>query len=79
MIDPSCPNPALVQQLYAGPLGAHIDTFSERLLAQGYASSTPKYAMRLLADLSAWLQQQSLAVDDVDEPRVEDFLQARYQ
>ncbi len=79
MIDQFCPNPAIAQRLYAGPLGAHIDTFAQRFLAQGYESSTPKYAMRLLAELSTWLQEQSLAAADLDEQRVGDFLEARYR
>ena len=42
MRHPFCPNPIVLQQLYTGPLGAHIDTFAQQLLAQGYASWTAK-------------------------------------
>jgi len=35
MSHPFCPNPIVLQQLYTGPLGAHIDTFAQQLLAQG--------------------------------------------
>ena len=77
MRHPFCPHPIVLQQLYTGPLGAHIDTFAQQLLAQGYASWTAKYTMRLLADLSCWLQRQPLAITDLDEQRVDDFLQGR--
>ena len=74
-----CPNPVMWQQLYTGPLGAQIDTFAQQLVAQGYASWTAKYTMRLLADLSCWLQRHTLAAMDLNEQRVDEFLQDRYQ
>lgn len=79
MSHPFCPNPVVVQRLYAGPLGAHIDAFAQQLVAQGYANSTAKLTMRLLADLSSWLQQHALTATALDEQRVEAFLQDRYQ
>ena len=74
MIHQVCPNPELLQQLYTGPLGAHVDTFAQQMLGQGYASSTAKYAMRVLAAFSTWLQRQDLTVTDLNEQHVEDFL-----
>src|SRR6266436_4734057 len=44
------------------------------MLGQGYASSTAKYAMRVLAAFSTWLQRQDLTVTDLNEQHVEDFL-----
>src|SRR5229473_383360 len=79
MSHPFCPNPIVLQQLYTGPLGAHIDTFAQQLLAQGYASWTAKYTMRLLADLSRWLQRHTLTATDLNEQRVDDFLHDRYR
>jgi len=52
MIHQVCPNPELLQQLYTVPLGAHVDTFAQQMLDQGYASATAKYAMRVLAAFS---------------------------
>jgi len=74
MIHQVCPNPELLQQLYTGPLGAHVDTFAQQMLDQGYASSTAKYAMRVLAAFSTWLQRQDLTATDLNEQHVEDFL-----
>lgn len=76
---PFCPNPVVLQRLYAGPLGAHIDTVAQQLLAQGYASWTAKYTMRLLADLSRWLQRHALTATELNEQRGCDFLQDRYR
>jgi len=74
-----CPNPAVARRLYAGPLGAHIDPLAQQLAAQGYAPWTAKYTMRLLADLSGWLQHHALTVTALNEPCLERFLQDRYQ
>ncbi|MFQ5937092.1 MAG: tyrosine-type recombinase/integrase [Acidiferrobacterales bacterium] len=79
MSHPFCSNPVVLQRLYACPLGAHIDTFAQQLLAQGYARSTAKYTMRLLVALSSWLQQHALSPADLNEQRVEAFLQHRYR
>jgi len=79
MSPPFCPNPLVLQQLYTGPLGAYIDPFAQQLWTQGYASWTAKYTMRLLADLSRWLQRQTLAVTDLNEQRLDDFLHDRYR
>jgi integrase/recombinase XerD len=79
MSHPFCPNPVVWQQLYTGPLGPHIDTFAQQLLTQGYASWTAKSTMRLLADLSRWLQRQAFMATDLNEPCVDHFLQDRYQ
>lgn len=75
MIHQVCPNPKLLHQLHTGPLGIHVDTFAQQMLGQGYASSTAQSAMRVLADLSTWLQQQALTATDLNEQRVDDFLQ----
>ena len=74
MIQQYCPNPAVLQPLDAGPLGAHSDTFAQQVGHQGYASWTAKYTLRVLADLSHWLQQHALAATDLNEQRVNDFL-----
>ena len=77
MIHQVCPNPALLQQLYAGPLSDYVETFAHQLLAHGYAMPTAKFVMRLLADLSRWIEEQALTAMDLNEQRVEDFLQDR--
>jgi integrase/recombinase XerD len=79
MMQSFCPNPAVAQRLYTGPLGAHIDSLAQQLAAQGYARWTAQYTMRLLADLSSWLQQHALTASALNEPCLEHFLQDRYQ
>ncbi len=77
MSSPFCPHPVLLQRLYAGPWGVHIDPCAQQVFTQGSASWTAKDMMRLLADLSRWLQPQALTVLDRNDQCVADFLQDR--
>ena len=79
MIENFYPNPIVVQRLQAGPLSAYIDTFAQQLFDEGYALWTVKYSVRLLADLTTWMQQQGLAIKDLAELPVHTFFQHRYQ
>jgi site-specific recombinase XerD len=79
MMDQFCPNPVVLQRLFTGPLRTHIDAVGQQLSRQGYASSTAKYTMRLLADLSSWLQQHALTAVDFNEQLASDFLPDRYR
>lgn len=79
MIEHFYPNPIVVQRLQAGPLSSHIDTFAQQLFDEGYAMWTAKYAIRLLADLSTWMQQQGLTITDLAEQPVNAFFLHRYR
>lgn len=79
MIEYFYPNPIVVQRLQAGPLSAHIDTFAQQLIDEGYAPWTVRYAIRLLADLTTWMQQQGLTITDLAEHSVSAYFQNRYQ
>ncbi|WP_089936662.1 site-specific integrase [Candidatus Entotheonella palauensis] len=79
MIDPFGPNPIVLPCLSTEPLGSHIDAVGQRLSQQGYTSSTVQYTMRILADLSNWLQQHTLTAADFNEQLAGDFLQDRYR
>ena len=73
MIENFYPNPIVVQRLQAGPLSAHIDTFAQQLFDEGYALWTVKYSVRLLADLTTWMQEQGLTITDLAELPVHTF------
>jgi site-specific recombinase XerD len=74
MIDQFYSDPLSLQRLRFGPLGTHIDTFAELLSAQGYARSTAKEKIRVVAGLSCWLHRRRLGVETLDEQRVSEFL-----
>jgi len=67
----------VLQRLHVGPLCSYIDTFAARLSEQGYARSTAKEQIRLVADLSRWLDRRELELEDLDEHIVDQFLQYR--
>jgi len=79
MIKHFFPNPVVFERLHAGPLGGHIEAFAQELSDRGYAAWTAKYAMRLFAALSTWLEQEGFAVADLDEQATATFLQHRYR
>ena len=73
------PDPTTRQRLYSGPLAAHIDAFAERLTTRGYAASTARERLRLIAHLSRWLDQQNLTADSLNELIICQFLDDRSQ
>ena len=66
--------PKVSKRLHFGPLGSHIDSFAQNLMVQGYKTSTAKQKIRIVADLSRWLDQQGLSVKDLDEITLNEYL-----
>lgn len=71
------PDPWVRQRLYVGPLAIYIDVFAELLTRQGYARSTARDKLRLIAHLSHWLDRNKLQAEDLDEERIEHFRRYR--
>ena len=59
--------PKTLHHLHEGPLGAHIDSYASRLLEQGFSRAKACDKIRIIADLSGWLQRKSLCAKDVDQ------------
>jgi len=74
MIDQIFSQPKVLKRLHFGPLGSHIDSFAQILVAQGYKTSTVKHKIRIVADFSRWLDQQGFSVTDLDEITLNEFL-----
>jgi len=74
MIDHFFSQPKVLKRLHLGPLGSHIDSFAQILVAQGYKTSTAKHKIRIAADFSRWLDQQGFNVTDLDEITLNEFL-----
>ena len=74
MIDHFYSQPKVLKRLHFGPLGNHIDSFAQVLMVQGYQASTAKHKIRIIADLSRWLDEQGFHVKDLDETRLNDYL-----
>lgn len=54
-------DPRTIRRLHAGPLGEHIDALAAQLQEQGYARGSAQQQLRVVAELSRWLQRQGLA------------------
>ena len=63
--------------LGAGPLARDLERFASRLSAEGYSHPSAKAKLRLLRNLSTWLEREGLGVDTLDEGRFDAFLRTR--
>lgn len=61
----------------SGPLAALIPAFREALFRVGYAPNTVAQQLRLVVDLSRWLERKRVGPADLSESVVESFMRAR--
>lgn len=61
----------------SGPLVGLVPAFREALFRLGYASDTVAQQLRLVADLSRWLDWKGLGPADLSESVVESFMRSR--
>ena len=69
--------PKTLLRLHEGPLGAHIDAYASRLLEQGFSPERARDKIRLIADLSGWLQRQRLGANDIDPQTLHRYFKNR--
>jgi site-specific recombinase XerD len=62
-----------------GPLGPHLDNFAALLTQQGYCRQTAWAKLRLVADLSRWMERRRVAPNQLDEEQVAAFLKTRWR
>ena len=61
----------------AGPLSPYVGGFAEDLVLEGYAEATVAEHVRLVGQVSRWMNDQSLETCDLTPARVEEFAQIR--
>jgi len=61
----------------AGPLTRYVEGFAAELTAHGYTDLSLANQLRLMADLSRWLQAAKTPVDEIDHEAVARFLAKR--
>ena len=69
-----CPVP---KRYRAGPLGGYVERFAAWLRERQYARVTARDKIRVVTDLSLWLQRRGLSVQCLDERSVARFLRNR--
>src|SRR5258708_29956841 len=72
-------HPKKLQPLQSAPLGEHLDKFAALLVQQGYCRAAGWNKLRLVADLSGWMVQRKLRVEDLNEKQTAKFLGWRWQ
>lgn len=69
--------PAAAQRLRACAFGVHLDGFCTQLADLGHRRATIRYKLWVVTALARWMAAKHVAVIDLDEGRVEEFLRAR--
>jgi site-specific recombinase XerD len=64
-------------RLRCGPLEPHIDDFAGQLSRLGYSTHAARWKIRLVADLSRWLERRQRGTRDIDEEQIGTFLRIR--
>jgi site-specific recombinase XerD len=70
-------SPVAAQRLRSFFLGVDLDAFCARLTDLGYRRSTIEHKLWIITNLTHWMAAEQLAVADLDEGRVETFVEAR--
>lgn len=66
-----------VQRLRSCVFGTHLEAYCAGLVASGYRRATIRKKLGVVGQLARWVVRKHLAVGDLDERRVGDFLDAR--
>lgn len=75
MLEELFPREDVRKRLLVGPLRDFIEDFADRLAERGYAEFTSRDKLRVVANLSRWLQGQGLQAPDLDDVAVGEFIQ----
>lgn len=70
-------DPCALRRMREGLLGASVDAFAQRLIDQGYARASVRYALQLVADLGRWLDRRRMQVPQVTAECLADYLRDR--
>jgi site-specific recombinase XerD len=76
---PGLPIRPEVSDARRGPLGPHLRGFANLLGDCGYSKQAIGKKVRLVCDLSRWMDRKHLKVEQLEERRVASFLEARWR
>lgn|GEM_PF-1164139 len=60
-----------------GPFGAYVDGFADRLIEQGYARASVRYALQLMADFGRWLRRRKMIAQRLTPEHLSRYLDHR--
>src|SRR5207249_6881285 len=64
----------VIRRLHEGPLGIHIDAYAALLQDQGYTRASACVHLKIVSDLSRWMQRRELSVHDIDAETLKQYL-----
>ena len=70
-------DPRTLKRMREGPLGTQVDVFAQQMIDQGYARTSARYALQLVADFGRWLIRHQTVVQQVTAERVASYLKYR--
>jgi site-specific recombinase XerD len=69
--------PKTIRRMYEGPLGEYIESYVDLLDKQGFSKKTSQQKVRLVADLSRWLEHNSIPIHDLNERMIDRYIKHR--
>ncbi|MGD0919638.1 MAG: site-specific integrase [Thermodesulfobacteriota bacterium] len=75
MIERFYSRPETIARLRSGPLGSHIDGFTETLSKQGYSFDVITKKIRAVGKIGRWLSQGQVDLVALDEQRIIEFIE----
>jgi site-specific recombinase XerD len=69
--------PAAAQRLRSSLIGAHLDDFCSALVDLGHPVLTIRHKLWVVSALARWMDKQHLAIIDLDEQRIDEYLDYR--
>jgi len=66
-----------IERLRQGPLSEHLDAYAASVAEQGYALQSIRQQIVVIVDLSRWLKQKHIDIQDLDGIVVDRFLRLR--
>src|SRR4051812_2461523 len=77
MLDQFIESHDTLQRLRAGILGAHLDSFADRLAACGYAAATARSQLTLLGHFDQWMTRRRRVLGELNDELVDKFVHDR--
>ena len=60
----------VIDRLHKGPLGIYIDSYADRLIAEGHCYQSGGRCLRVVGDFSAWMANERTGMNDLNEETV---------
>ena len=66
-----------LRRMREGPLGAYVGAFAQQMIDEGYARTSARYALQLVADFGRWLSRRRTLVPQVTAEHMVGYLRHR--